>query len=327
MKMTPCSLYPHIEILKLSITVSTETGHSLSYYLGSTWRGIIGWELKALICPLPGCKDCHQCILGDNCPYYLLFEKRTEIPGIFNSPRGYVLFAPVREDSQRISLNISLFGYCCKFLPVILQALARAQSKGLGRNRTPFSIESISEHTPHKNITIDLTRDILTQFSGPFPLKEWLDPSENHSSEYCLQFSTPMRLRKKGKYLSDLDLKFMFMTLARRLEAMACIYSDGVEMGKSKWQAVQNYFSFFDGFSTTDQNTQLSENKIFKNMRWDDYSRFSNRQKRKVPMGGLVGYCSFAADVPKLEKWIKCAEIMHIGKGASMGLGRIERVC
>ncbi len=64
---------------------------------------------------------------------------------------------------------------------------------------------------------------------------------------------------------------------------------------------------------------------IYKDLRWDDYARFSNRQKKKVPMGGLVGQCSFVSDLPYLEKWLKCAELVHVGKGAAMGLGRIER--
>ncbi len=55
---------------------------------------------------------------------------------------------------------------------------------------------------------------------------------------------------------------------------------------------------------------------------WKDWSRYSNRQRRKVPMDGLVGSVLILDALPGLWSWLRCAEVAHVGKGAAMGLGR-----
>ncbi len=324
--MVPTSLYPELEITTFGIDMTLADKMPLSFYTGSTWRGVVGWEMKRLSCLYHVSEDCQGCQLSQDCPYYILFEKRTSIPGIFNSPRGYVLFVPERGNENSIQLRITLMGYCCRFMPALLQSLARAQDKGLGRNRINFSIRGISEDTPEEVNCIDPGQDILAQFKGPFNVKAWLADINDSPSGYHLHLPTPMRLRQKGKYLSDLDLKFMFLTLVKRLEALACIYSDGQPLGKERWLETRDYFASLDDLDVIEKDILNQDKGIWKKLRWDDYARFSNRQKKKVPMGGLTGECFCKCDLPGLGKWIKCAELLHVGKGASMGLGRIQKL-
>jgi CRISPR/Cas system endoribonuclease Cas6 (RAMP superfamily) len=55
-----------------------------------------------------------------------------------------------------------------------------------------------------------------------------------------------------------------------------------------------------------------------------DWERYSNRQQRKVTLGGLLGTLDLEGDIPEdLATLLRTAEILHVGKGATFGLGRI----
>jgi len=49
--ITPDTLYPELKILRTNIKVSSSQDIPVDFYFGSTWRGLIGWELQRLICP------------------------------------------------------------------------------------------------------------------------------------------------------------------------------------------------------------------------------------------------------------------------------------
>jgi len=50
-----------------------------------------------------------------------------------------------------------------------------------------------------------------------------------------------------------------------------------------------------------------------------------DRQQRKVTLGGLIGTLSLEGDLgADLAHLLRVAEILHVGKGATFGLGKIE---
>ncbi len=53
---------------------------------------------------------------------------------------------------------------------------------------------------------------------------------------------------------------------------------------------------------------------------WHDWERYSNRQQTKMVFGGLLGTLDLEGDLASL---LRAAEILHVGKGATFGLGRI----
>lgn len=329
MLLEPHSLYPNLSINKLKVIIQTERELPLSFYLGSTWRGILGWQLKQLICPFSIRKDCQACLITEQCPYYLLLEKEeTGPPGVFDVPRGYIFYAPRQRFRHELVLEISLFGYCCKFLPALIQALALAQQQGLGKERTQFSIKEIQETIPGQTPSnFDLGQDILKQVQGPFSISDWLGVDELRENQiYELKIKTPLRLRRKGKYLNSLDFPFFFSSIARRLEALSAIFEEQEHLGKERWQSLQGQFASLD--KLTRVNGQISytydPESYVEDVVWRDFKRYSNRQRKKVPMGGIVGNVQINTSQPWFGPWLKTAELIHVGKGAAMGLGRIE---
>ncbi|MCB1036939.1 MAG: CRISPR system precrRNA processing endoribonuclease RAMP protein Cas6, partial [Acidobacteria bacterium] len=52
--------------------------------------------------------------------------------------------------------------------------------------------------------------------------------------------------------------------------------------------------------------------------------RFSNRQQQRHRLQGLLGQITLAGDLEPFLPLLQSAEILHVGKNATMGLGRVE---
>jgi hypothetical protein len=55
---------------------------------------------------------------------------------------------------------------------------------------------------------------------------------------------------------------------------------------------------------------------------WQDWSRFSGRQKQRVEMGGLVGQVTYAGDLRDYLPLLALGEWVHVGKGTVFGNGK-----
>ncbi len=310
-ELTPSALFGSLPVLKIKFTMDIPLRSRLPQYLGSTWRGLIGWELQRLICPFKNRPECKvSCTIQEHCPYYLLFEKETVRSGIRNAPRGYILYPPVQSQNGMDELEITLIGHCTRLLPVIVAAMVEGRSSGLGAERVSYDIAGLQEQLPggHQQ-ALSPDADVLNDVSGPFPLSDWLNNAPP-STDARAFFLTPMRLRKHGKYISQMDWPFFFAAIACRLEALHCLFHTGEPMGRETFKKLQTRFE--------------PASKISAELQWSDYMRYSNRQDRKVPMGGLIGTVHRQLPLNGFEPWWQAASLLHVGKGASMGLGRVE---
>src|SRR3954447_21370243 len=59
-------------------------------------------------------------------------------------------------------------------------------------------------------------------------------------------------------------------------------------------------------------------------LRWLDWERWSQRQSAAMKLGGLVGSLTLEGDVSPFAPLLRAAEILHAGKGAVFGLGKVE---
>ena len=309
--LMPSHLFGTLPVLKLRIRLRTDPEARLPSFLGSAWRGLIGWELRRLVCPLDSVPTCAKCAIREHCPYFLLFEKDSNLPGLSESPRGYILYPPPANGGGDPELHVTLLGSCVKFVPVLVMALIRGQKTGLGTSRLHYRIVSLEEIAPGGTVLpIPLDPESLSCLREGHPLEEWLDGIPESPGNFTVRLATPVRLRKKGVYLSSMDWPFFFESVARRLESISCLYSGGSPMGKDLWQELQRRLENIEGIQAR--------------LRWQEYSRYSNRQKSKVPMGGLVGEATMTDAPAWLLPWWRAASLVHVGKGASMGLGKVE---
>lgn len=311
-ELAPSFLFGSLPILKITFSVHIARRPSLPYYLGSAWRGLIGWELRRLICPFQELPSCQPCLIKDPCPYFMLFEKGTGHQGIKDAPRGYILYPPPKNNNSQEELEITLIGECTKLLPVIVAAIEEGQSVGLGATRSTYTIRGLWEKLPGgRQQALSNNSAAIIDVIGPFPLKEWISKAPQTVDPQVF-FLTPIRLRKQGKYLEKMDWPFFFTTIACRLEALNCLFHTGEPLGRETFMKLQTRFELADQTSAA--------------LQWADYARFSNKQQRKVMMGGLIGTACRCTPSDGLEPWWQAVSLLHAGKGASMGLGRVEMV-
>ncbi len=57
---------------------------------------------------------------------------------------------------------------------------------------------------------------------------------------------------------------------------------------------------------------------------WHDWQRYSARQEQKINIGGFVGGITFEGNLTPFLPLLKAGETMHVGKGATFGLGRYK---
>ena len=59
-------------------------------------------------------------------------------------------------------------------------------------------------------------------------------------------------------------------------------------------------------------------------LRWHDWERYSQRQKQKMKLGGLVGEVEFAGEWQPFLPLLRLGAALHVGNGTGFGLGRYE---
>lgn len=305
----PVNLFGSLTIARYQFTLLFAEGAKLPKFPALALRGLLGWSLQETVCPFlqKNKYECKKCIVRNDCPYFCLYEQQASIPGLAEAPKGYMLYSPPGPRGQEINLNLTLFGKCHNFLPAIMEALFNCGRKGLGNARNCFKIISLQELTPARKNKLPVKASGHKKGMGPFTLTSWLN---NTGSISQIRFVTPLRLRKKGKYISKMDWPFFYSSLGRRLEGLNRLYGDGKGFGREKWLATIKEFDRW-------------QQPVGK-MKWHDLSRYSSRQCQKVPLGGLVGNLQISNIKSAQNLWLQTASLTHVGKGAVMGLGRIE---
>jgi CRISPR/Cas system endoribonuclease Cas6 (RAMP superfamily) len=76
----------------------------------------------------------------------------------------------------------------------------------------------------------------------------------------------------------------------------------------------------FNGFINKAKEVTIKH----ENIRWHNWQRYSGRQEQKINMGGFVGDITYEGNLNPFLPLIQAGEILHVGKGATFGLGRYE---
>lgn len=258
-----------------------------SGYMPFVMRSIIGKELKFLGCILIN-GDCATCRVSAQCPYGALFEARGLYMGNDHTQRisSGMVFEIDPESDTTYRLTFRLFGDAPRFIPMLLRALEVAGSRGYGRARIGFRISSSQSG--------DRSLNLSSQNDGS-PIKTSI-PS-------AIQFVTPMRFQKDGKLQKIITLEDLLELSKRRLSFM----------GLSA-QTLENLGRLSTNLPPYDAA-----------VKWLDLEYWSQTQRKKILMGGIVGTISIKEPLPSpAQLLLSSLEITHGGKNTSFGLGRIR---
>ncbi|WP_044469481.1 CRISPR system precrRNA processing endoribonuclease RAMP protein Cas6 [Mannheimia massilioguelmaensis] len=280
----------------------------LPEYAGSALRGTFGRSLRKISC-MTKQEDCHGCWLYQTCPYTNIFEtpapSNHSLQKFSQVPNAYVI-EPLEWGEQRyekgddFAFDLVLFGRTLDQLPLILFAFKRALSFNLAggkailtnlakisENQTALSIfyqEKIVEHSQTQAIPQDL------------PLS------------FELELLTPLRIQDNGKPLREnqISKERFLITLAKRISLLAEFHTQPLQLDFERLI------------------TEIEPIQDRKNLHWQDWTRYSSRQKQKMKLGGVVGRWRLENLSPDWAKLLYIGQWLHCGKNATFGLGKYK---
>lgn len=300
---------PALPIGRYRFLFEEKTPARLPEYAGSTWRGALGHALRRLVC-VTGAPVCHGCPLLPGCVYPNFFETPAppgtgplHIQGAL--PHPFVLVPSDRDLQGRHAVEFTLFGNGNRVLAYVVEAMRRAAAEGIGAGCGIMRLaEVLQENIPGAEqwISIWTPGTRLTPHPPAVPVCPAPPP------EVRLQLLTPLRLRADQRNITPSSLQFsdLFSHLLRRISLLMRVHS-GTPLQAD-----------FLALTTRARTVPLAR----RDLRWYDWQRYSNRQKTKIPMGGIVGELAIEQPHPDFWPYLWLGQWTHAGKGASMGLGR-----
>ncbi len=274
-----------------------ESDVRLQPYSGSVWRGAFGFTLKRLVCVMR-MRPCLGCPLATACLFPRFFGSDPDNA----EPRPFVL-APqpsppggwVRA-GQPFDVRLLLLSGAGSAAPYVLHALIDAGARGLTRQRVPFRCLSLSSWAKPDSAA-DSRRGIEPVDLHPPPAPQ----------SVLIHFSTPLRLRLHGDLLTGTTL-----TVTRLVDAI---------LRRARLLNVPVPETLVA--SAREQAAMLSWQEP--RFGWLETTRFSTRQQTRMQLGGIVGQARLdLRAAPDVWPLLWLASMLHVGKGASMGFGRIE---
>jgi len=198
----------------------------------------------------------------------------------------------IKLDPKRYNFKLYLFEEATEKLPYVVSAIHKMLTEqGLTKQRKTFDIKKIkcNDKTIYKD--------------GEFDLKD-IKPKEfklnKLSNKIKLQLKTPLRIKHQNKILSKKPpLEILLYSIQNRLTQIK-------DEPRVKLTFTPSY----------------KESKA--DIRFQDQTRRSNRQKTKLQIGGIVGEINYKEIDEKSLMLLKVGEIIGVGKQTVFGMGKIK---
>jgi hypothetical protein len=295
---------PALPYVRLRCTLRAEAPAVLPPFKGSLLRGAFGHALRRLTCAFGPHQACADCALRHTCAYPRIFETRIEadpppfLRGLPTSPRPYIFEPGTDERSfspgDPLPFDLLLLGQAADLQAYALLAIERMARNGLGRDRIPFVLDDAKATTPSGTWKTVYAEGRIS------PALATLQP--------LLRFLTPTRLMVRGTLQEEPGFRPLVFAALRRALELSWFHHPEAPLD---W----NFHSLLD---------RASKIRIpAKTLRWHDWERYSNRQGRKIEMGGFVGMMHLEGDLQPFTQLLRMTEVLHVGKGATFGLGRV----
>ncbi len=291
----------------------------LPAYKGSTFRGVFGLALKKVVCALKH-QICDQCPLRHQCLYTTVFETPLAIEPpkglrVSATPHPFVLEPSAKPDrnfspGDTLECDLLLFGDVNQSLPYFVYAFEQTGKIGIGKRingrRANFTIETVktgSDVIFNKNdqqINQPQETDALTLTSSADQPQDVF--------RVTVRLQTPLRLKHDNRIKADLPFHILLRAMLRRVSSLFACYV-GNEPALDYKGMIQRA-----GSITT----------VASDLHWHGWQRYSNRQKQRMPLGGVVGSVTYEGAFAEYLPLMDICSKVHIGKNTSFGLGKID---
>jgi hypothetical protein len=347
----------------LRFTLRALESIELPPFSGSTFRGAFGAEFRRIAC-LPQCNDPATCTIAGHCAYARIFEARPNKEGYTPAgegglPRPFVIHPPpgggqIVKPGAPFVFHMALVGWAADYVPYFILTWRELGRIGIGRGRGEFRLESVESCASIDRVAgndesvrliysleDELVRNCLEPLTAtglmslhPALGKAGLAANDQPSQESAesdgssdaasivptslpaavptrlsIELVTPLRVKSKGEFLrSELPFEVLAGALIRRLETLSFFYCGGsLELD-------------YRGLVETARQVRTESS----NLRWVEWERYSRRQDRRIPWGGIVGRVEYSGDLSRFLPFLVLGEILGVGNNCAFGLGRYE---
>ncbi len=306
---------------KYHFTCSLENDAILPEYKGSTFRGVFGHALKRVVCALKRV-ECEDCVLRSRCLYAKVFETPLAVgmpkgSRISAPPHPFVIEPPLTDLRQYragdpIQCGLILFGETNNSLPYFIYAFEQMGKIGIGKrvngNRGRFSLETVK--AGDREIYSCRDRTLLQDAPAGNLKLPASNPGKNGNGRLriSLTLETPLRFKFKSEIRATLPFHVLVRAMLRRMSSLYNVW-DGGEPDLD-----------YKGLIERAKSIRIRHNGL----KWFDWRRYSNRQERKMFMGGLVGSVTYEGNLGEFLPLLEFSQKAHLGKNTSFGLGKIR---
>ncbi len=227
--------------------------------------------------------------------YRYFFEPNTNSNGDW--PKPFIILPPLDElerypKGHQFHCELTMFGEATQHYAIAQAAIEYlGMEMGLGYEQGKYKIIDISKSQPT------------------------FQPSPSTSNSQLITLHLPTRLRLKANnrlYKQTPDFQLLMTRLLGRLKTLEKAYAE---------QTID--MNTYQELISKSQNIKIKSNTI----QWDDWDRFSGRQKKWMKFGGLMGDVSYTGELQPFMEYLKLGEWLHIGGKTSFGLGKYELDC
>ena len=309
----------NIYLKKFAFILKAEEDIALPGYKGSVFRGAFGWAFRHTVCVTKS-PECRGCLLQAHCLYFKYFETETKehsipfLKGVPKVPHPFVIHPPMdtkREykEGSLIEVQLSLFGSASEYLPYFIHTFIKLGNEGLGVKRQKVSlirVESVSISDNRELVFSAKEGRIETAGERITPLEILTLQPTTDISNLRLKFLSPVRLQTDGKVVMNklnITPELLITNIVRRCAVISYFYCGG------SYKKMH-----FDGID----NIGVAANHL----RFYEWSRYSNRQKAKMQMGGFVGGITLSNIPSSVIPYIYIGSILGIGKHTVFGMGK-----
>jgi len=307
-----------LEMASFCFTLRADNDAQLPPYLGSTLRGAMGKAFRSGAC-MTKAQNCQGCMFASQCAYAYIFEtSREQVDGEKKKvaslyiPHPFVLEPTLGDKTHylkgdTLQFKVVLIGKGIQFLPFFIAAFGQAGIEGLGAGRHRFHLVSVEQQSEEEKVSLwDGGNQMLTQ-----PITRIFSNGQTGETvnDITLDLQTPLRIVDGGRLSADLSFNLLMRSIFRRLDILGKIHGQGALQ-----IPYRDYLSRADEVKMWKEETQLN---------WQDWERYSNRQKCSMKMGGLCGRLSYKGDLSIFMPYLRMAQVSHVGKGTVFGLGKI----
>ncbi|MCK5737719.1 CRISPR system precrRNA processing endoribonuclease RAMP protein Cas6 [bacterium] len=233
-------------------------------------------------------------------------------------PKPFVIEPPIHikphyyQAGDLFIIKLALIGKALDFIPQWIAVFQKMEKHKFNGINTPFFLKTFvgKNRVTGDGITFFSmeSADIMTG-NPAFSLSDFI---QHHSpaapiSRVTVTFKTPIRIKGAGSLSKAISFKVLIQTLLTRITTLAYNYCQ---------QSHHLNFRELVNLAAEIQIVDEQENLKF-------HSTTTEKNKHSY-LGGYIGQITYLGDLTPFWPLLKFAEIIHLGKNCTFGLGKIH---